>query len=74
MTNFNNAWQDGVAITPEGRFVIQPSKEKTITGETLYSLTFTRTDNSRSHQTFTLIGLFTSPAVARLTAEVFPRC
>ena len=62
-----------IAETAEGRFVIQPAREKTAAGETLFSLTFTRTDNSRSRQTFTLIGLFASPDVARLTAAVFPR-
>lgn len=60
-----------VAVTTEGRFVVQPAKSAA--RETLFSLTFTRTDNSRSHQTFTLIGLFASPDVARLAAGVFPR-
>lgn len=72
MTELNWISPD-VAIAPEGRFVIQASQQKTAAGVTQFSLTFTRTDGNLSRQAFTTIGLFESPEVARMTAEVFPR-
>ena len=62
-----------MAKTAEGHFILRASPIKGEGGETLFSLSFTRTDGSRARQTYTLVGLFESPDFARRAAEIFLR-